>query len=309
MKFSARAFSLTSTLVAITVIIVLLAILLPSLAAARRQAQRTRCAVNLRNLGHAVAQYRMDYNAIPLSYCGAEPIVRPLGPNKDVSISDDILYSNAAWRDHGWQGLPGLLETYLQKQSQCFICPATQSSNPIPLVWKGQPAPIAGASDDPEMTGSYDFYMGASFMNAGNNGKGNQTFYYPGTPPDPYPGVTFPALGMDIAPTLVLAMDRFYADNNSNGNGNGKGKSKNASSGPFYSNHTNGSASWQPDTFTATDYRVGIYRGLSTSSFAGIHQLRLDGSVSQVQPNDLTAIMIKAPGIGNGQIIYGPFPP
>src|SRR5262245_21269149 len=110
MKSSCRAMSLTSTLVTVAVIAVLMAILLPSLADARRQASRARCAANLHNIGAAMIGYRMDFStSLPLSYMGAEPIVTAKGKNKDISISADILFSNAAWRDRGWPGLPGLL--------------------------------------------------------------------------------------------------------------------------------------------------------------------------------------------------------
>jgi len=320
MKFpvASRALTLVSLLVTVSCIMVLLAILIPSLLSARKQAQRTQCAVNLRNIGRATELYRMDYRVIPLSYRGAEPNARYHGADKQQALNQDVLFDNATWRDYRWPGLPTLLNPYLQGHSGVFVCPATPSANPIAAA----PKPTSpGSADTPVITGSYIYFMGDMGNAYAGNGLGNQFYYYPGTPPVPYDKLSFPVNNISIDENIMLAQDRFYMDetpgnnNGNNGNGNGNGNSNGNGNGNgnntafAYGNHPRLSASWQPDTFTPTDYRVGIYRSASIGSFYPVNVLRLDGTVTQVPIKDLTPVMIKDPGIGNGKIIYGAFPP
>lgn len=60
MRRSARAFTLIELLVVIAIISLLIAILLPSLAAARRSAQRAKCAANLKSIAFAWQAYLQD---------------------------------------------------------------------------------------------------------------------------------------------------------------------------------------------------------------------------------------------------------
>jgi prepilin-type N-terminal cleavage/methylation domain-containing protein/prepilin-type processing-associated H-X9-DG protein len=66
-----RGFTLIELLVVIAVIGILLAVLLPTVARARESANRTACASNLRQLGHALLSYVNDNKAyFPASACG-----------------------------------------------------------------------------------------------------------------------------------------------------------------------------------------------------------------------------------------------
>lgn len=77
-----RAFTLIELLVVIAVIAVLIGILIPSLASARREARAVPCAANLRAVGQAMAAYLNQSRTYPASYVYAS---EQTGPNWNMN--------------------------------------------------------------------------------------------------------------------------------------------------------------------------------------------------------------------------------
>jgi prepilin-type processing-associated H-X9-DG protein/prepilin-type N-terminal cleavage/methylation domain-containing protein len=77
-----RAFTLVELLVVIGIIAVLIGLLLPAVAAARKSAQAAQCQSNLRQLGLAVIQYRDQTGAYPQYRAEYPPVTNAYGVNR-----------------------------------------------------------------------------------------------------------------------------------------------------------------------------------------------------------------------------------
>jgi len=91
-----RAFTLVELLVVIGIIAILVAILLPALSRARKQANTTKCAAALKQIAYAFTMYSKDNR-------GKYPVVKwdPL-PN-NYTLSDGTVINALYWQDFLWK--------------------------------------------------------------------------------------------------------------------------------------------------------------------------------------------------------------
>jgi prepilin-type N-terminal cleavage/methylation domain-containing protein len=133
----ARGFTLIELLVVISLIVLLIAVLLPALVGAKRAAAKTQCASNLHQIGIAIAAYQSDtHGRFPQYWKLADcPTVYSLLSNNQSYL----------WGEPPGVTRPTLLSTYTGK----FIskCPLDRGYAPgNPLGWPGTFYDIYGTS-------------------------------------------------------------------------------------------------------------------------------------------------------------------
>jgi prepilin-type processing-associated H-X9-DG protein/prepilin-type N-terminal cleavage/methylation domain-containing protein len=114
--FKPKGFTLVELLVVIGIVAVLIAVLLPALSRVREQANRVKCAANLRSMGQALAMYVQQYAYYPGAAYN--------GQDSDVAV------------------FPVRLRPFMGREKRSFNCPSQDEQ----CYWTdGGPAPLLRA--------------------------------------------------------------------------------------------------------------------------------------------------------------------
>jgi prepilin-type N-terminal cleavage/methylation domain-containing protein/prepilin-type processing-associated H-X9-DG protein len=149
-RLFAKGFTLIELLVVISIIALLAALLLPSLASAKDRARKTACLSNLHQVGIAVNLYASDFNGrIPYG-----PKAPPFTNPSDFYPSTGAPTSLISLQSGDPVGLGLLLDQYASQQPKVLFCPGSD-----------QPVDVAA---ELAKVGHYQAQSGYYYRHAGN---------------------------------------------------------------------------------------------------------------------------------------------
>lgn len=126
-----RGFSMVDLLVSMSVLVLLMTFLLPSLTAAQESARRVRCAANLRSISQALVMYAFDNeDRLPPSVLGRDDGVRGTEPQNMIFIRLQDEEPRLASVDEKWDGLGILFQQRYLDHPGVFYCPSHHGEHP-----------------------------------------------------------------------------------------------------------------------------------------------------------------------------------
>jgi prepilin-type N-terminal cleavage/methylation domain-containing protein/prepilin-type processing-associated H-X9-DG protein len=147
-----RGFTLIELLVVIAVIAILMAIMIPSLRAARELAVGSACAANQKSLGLAYTIYAGDWDArLPMGFVSMQTLTKPMWAKPPLNVAGQYVVSGAAvtWEDRVRGIQAGTLYPYVGT-FKAYHCPGDtrmKSPNPGQACYRSYIIPDVLAAD------------------------------------------------------------------------------------------------------------------------------------------------------------------
>ena len=277
---SCRGFSLVEVLVVLAVIAVLLALLLPSVQAARESARLVQCRNNLKNLALAMHNHADVESHLPTGGWGFLWVGTPKRGNDQSQpggwifalmpyIEQSAIYKIATEAQSDAE-LSTLLAKMIQKPVPLYNCPSRRPNDAYPTQWQ------ARNTDFVENVAKSDYAAcaGSVFLDVGPGpislAQGDSPAYsWPDYPADGicylHSAVRFTELSDGASNTILLGEKNLLRDNYYNGMDNGDDQS-------MYSGDDFDTLRWTTFPWTPLNDRVGDVPGKEFARFGSVHQ-------------------------------------